>query len=812
VSSIYVVVGVSVLYYLYANGGSSTIIRGAKDRSRQILQRIADHPDLTGVILEATLDNVYCRLTPNDLERFRADLALFRSQGFLLPHNYQFRENRRTANDETTHGIELEIALGRNHKLIVQDPSEYQRLARLYYGYEDYPFIWLERDLTEFRLEQNLQQPDATEEPIDRLPAEQNPSSGKGNSSKIPGRIRGDRSPEEVPDPKLLQIALILAVLLTKVPHVVKDLSREMSQTSQVSQVSQMSLATPDLDLFGLLARLITTHLDSLRSDERVPMLEDYLEGVPAQNFSDPESGLQPSNSLVDPSGDSQKTDSQKTNFQKTLPPLTSTDRKAAISGIEAEGGDRPLHDRSVPSVTPEPKQFELDRVDTGRQPVPNVSVGGGDRKTLNKPDITTPRMLALPSLDNPPVPNPSEPDLPKPEPIIFSPVHLPNPHPPKHPTLPVLSPAVPSDSGHSGDLSGDSTDSSPVNNTHYSSPNPDLDNSGGSIVSFNSPPNGLPGNSPNDLSGGSANEIPTDESSSPINPPSDLQNSGSDSLNQIQNELRGNQIIFIQPAEGLQAICKFGGVGRGVNPSEAVIHEVDTLKFTGAGLTAQNLILTQSGRDLLVTFEGISQPQVVLKNFVLENLDNLATATQASVTIGNILFDGQTEIEDSFDVFNAEDNPVVVYRPNTVTFLNDLDNTTQGFDNSNDVINGQGGNDVLSGLSGNDTLRGGDGNDLLLGGEGDDVLVGGMGADTLTGGAGSDRFVLASDSGTDTISDFQIGIDRIQLSGGLVPDQISIVQNGNNTHINFQHQTLAVLLGVQATDLKASTNLFTSI
>jgi Ca2+-binding RTX toxin-like protein len=53
--------------------------------------------------------------------------------------------------------------------------------------------------------------------------------------------------------------------------------------------------------------------------------------------------------------------------------------------------------------------------------------------------------------------------------------------------------------------------------------------------------------------------------------------------------------------------------------------------------------------------------------------------------------------------------------------------------------------------------LDGGDGNDTLHGGDGDDVLI---------GGAGSDRFAFSGNNGTDTIADFQPGIDTIGLSG----------------------------------------------
>ncbi len=88
-----------------------------------------------------------------------------------------------------------------------------------------------------------------------------------------------------------------------------------------------------------------------------------------------------------------------------------------------------------------------------------------------------------------------------------------------------------------------------------------------------------------------------------------------------------------------------------------------------------------------------------ILKDFALENLDNLSKAPGATVNLGNILFDGDRTIQDSFDVFNAEDIRKFLFNRNTVTFLNDLDNVVFGF--NDDVINGQGGNDRLFGLGG---------------------------------------------------------------------------------------------------------------
>ncbi|MFW9261871.1 beta strand repeat-containing protein [Nostoc sp. CALU 546] len=190
----------------------------------------------------------------------------------------------------------------------------------------------------------------------------------------------------------------------------------------------------------------------------------------------------------------------------------------------------------------------------------------------------------------------------------------------------------------------------------------------------------------------------------------------------------------------GTTTIADFDGVGKGTNPTAAVIAEVDTLIFQDdSSFTADNLLLTQNGTSLEISFQGYGDTRFILENFALENLENLTKSTGATVDLGNILFYGQTAITDSFDVFDANSTQSTVFKKNTVTFLNNLDNNVSGFDNSNDVINGQGGDDILEGLSGNDILRGGDGNNILNGGDGNDTLNGGDGNNILNGGNGDD-------------------------------------------------------------------------
>jgi len=244
-------------------------------------------------------------------------------------------------------------------------------------------------------------------------------------------------------------------------------------------------------------------------------------------------------------------------------------------------------------------------------------------------------------------------------------------------------------------------------------------------------------------------------------------------------------------------SIEHFNGVGTGVNPSKETILNADVITFQGEGLIAKSMLLTQQGNDLVITFDNIKDTKVTLKNFKLENLDNLQKATGSTVDLGNVIFNGQNRVADSF---NADWQQKQVFNHDSVTFLNDLNNAIQGFDNSDDVINGQGGNDRIEGKSGNDLLRGGDGNDILRGG---------VGNDQLEGGAGSDTFVLARGERTDTIKDFSLkDKDRIALAEGLTFEQLAIDAgtnaNANDTLIREVKtgEILAILKGVKSTTI----------
>ncbi|MEG4107675.1 DUF4347 domain-containing protein [Microcoleus sp. S13_C5] len=134
-----------------------------------------------------------------------------------------------------------------------------------------------------------------------------------------------------------------------------------------------------------------------------------------------------------------------------------------------------------------------------------------------------------------------------------------------------------------------------------------------------------------------------------------------------------------------------------------------------------------------------------------------------------------------------------------------------KGFDTltggaGNDFLSGNRGEDILIGEKGDDTLYGGQGNDILLGGQGNDFLSGDLGDDTLVGDVGSDRFLLSTNSGIDTVADFEVGQDLLVLGKGLTFSQLAIVQDSDATLIRFAQtgEILASLAGVSANSISA--------
>jgi Ca2+-binding RTX toxin-like protein len=177
---------------------------------------------------------------------------------------------------------------------------------------------------------------------------------------------------------------------------------------------------------------------------------------------------------------------------------------------------------------------------------------------------------------------------------------------------------------------------------------------------------------------------------------------------------------------------------------------------------------------------------------------------------------------------------------------LTDLDDVAEMGD-GNDVVVGLYGNDTISGGDGgdylfgdtdwavgfgqnsNDILNGGADDDLIVGDApnlygdtvgGNDIVVGGTGNDDLWGDGslfeeaqgGADSFVFEPDSGLDTIHDFEVGKDKLDISGYSIAETefltLDIQEIDGNTIIDLDGTaldsneiTLLGVVGVSADD-----------
>ncbi len=102
----------------------------------------------------------------------------------------------------------------------------------------------------------------------------------------------------------------------------------------------------------------------------------------------------------------------------------------------------------------------------------------------------------------------------------------------------------------------------------------------------------------------------------------------------------------------------------------------------------------------------------------------------------------------------------------------------------------------VLNGTIGGDVLQGHDGDDIIIASAGNDILRDGLGSDFLSGGTGADLFIMSADGETDTITDFTVGEDKIDLSlWPLLRDisQLFITIQDNGMRITYGQEVLNV-------------------
>jgi VCBS repeat-containing protein len=115
--------------------------------------------------------------------------------------------------------------------------------------------------------------------------------------------------------------------------------------------------------------------------------------------------------------------------------------------------------------------------------------------------------------------------------------------------------------------------------------------------------------------------------------------------------------------------------------------------------------------------------------------------------------------------------------------------------------------NTTLNGSNGQDVVDGSSGHDIVLGGNGPDVLLGGKG-DTLTGGNGPDTFLFRSGFGANTITDFDVHNDAVQIDKSMFQNMADLFAHASNSAagavINDGAGNAITFAGVTLADLQA--------
>jgi Ca2+-binding RTX toxin-like protein len=246
--------------------------------------------------------------------------------------------------------------------------------------------------------------------------------------------------------------------------------------------------------------------------------------------------------------------------------------------------------------------------------------------------------------------------------------------------------------------------------------------------------------------------------------------------------------------ADGVDTVKDFQNGTQSLNDKGKVFFQdkVELTNFAGADFAyldnAGDAELWANG-VLIAIFENASARDVLL-------------ATEFSgFSPGSVLLNGANTINIAGD--DADNVLVGVPGIGNVIAGKDGNDELYGHGKSDSLLGGQG-NDVLEGRNAADTLNGGGGDDTLNGGSGGDLLNGDVGFDTLTGGSGADTFQFTrGHAGSDTVTDFEAGVDLIEIRNDQVTDVLGLDQDGVDVDMFLNDNLIATFDNASVADIR---------
>ncbi|MCB1517007.1 MAG: hypothetical protein KDJ19_05245 [Hyphomicrobiaceae bacterium] len=248
----------------------------------------------------------------------------------------------------------------------------------------------------------------------------------------------------------------------------------------------------------------------------------------------------------------------------------------------------------------------------------------------------------------------------------------------------------------------------------------------------------------------------------------------------------------------------------------------------------ANNGVQTVSGSEVELVNTGLIQAHQTAVYFTssdgrVVNSGTISGGTNGikfSSTIGSKVYNTETGVISSYPTsdavaFGTGDDLLinhgqlignVVFNGGDDTFKGrsgSVDGNVSGGDGNDTLIGSSADDDNLRGNNDHDTLKGRAGDDVLDGGSGRDHLFGGKDDDTLTGGTQRDYFHFGRNQDHDTITDFENGVDKLELSAfgfsskAQALSQFFEIGGAANDKVGFDYKgTFIVIKGVDLADI----------
>jgi hypothetical protein len=196
--------------------------------------------------------------------------------------------------------------------------------------------------------------------------------------------------------------------------------------------------------------------------------------------------------------------------------------------------------------------------------------------------------------------------------------------------------------------------------------------------------------------------------------------------------------------------------------------------------------IINNDGRETLA--DGLHYSGESLDKIGIDFAKSLLTPQQAT----RIVYATSSDI-----------SPLTLTQPDIVAVMGSTSDLIYSYGLNSTIVSGDG-DDKIYVKSGSLVVDGEWGDDTLVGGSKDDILNGGKGTDKLQGRGGKDIFVFEPGWGSDTVYDFEKGVDKLKVVGKQFSD-FTVSQVGTRALLKLNATDMIYFLNTASSTISAT-------